>query len=166
MGRHNSANKVPMMQVGNGAMAYFHGAPVQRGYGLGGLLSGLWRSAVPLLKRGAKAVGKTLLSSGMDVAGDVLSGKNLKTSVKSRAKEATDQLTNQAVKRVQNTLSRQNGRGKKSTKRLQQQRLVTSTKPVGRGASKDSKGPSKQRKPASHRGGRKISPNQDIFGFY
>ena len=49
---------------------------MQRGYGLGGLLKGLFRAAVPLLKQGAKVVGRTALKTGAQVAGDVLQGQN------------------------------------------------------------------------------------------
>ena len=42
-------------QVGNG-LPVFSGSRVQKGHGIGSLLSGLVRSAVPLIKRSAKAL--------------------------------------------------------------------------------------------------------------
>ena len=54
----------------------------QRGHGLGGLFGSLFRAAVPvfkgtvapMLKRGAKAVAREALSTGVGVAGDMLDG--------------------------------------------------------------------------------------------
>lgn len=72
-------------QVGNGLPA-FVGRKYQRGHGIGNMLSGLMKSAIPLLKKSGKSVGKHLLSAGMNIATDVLSGKNIKESSKKRLK--------------------------------------------------------------------------------
>ena len=55
---------------------------MQRSHGLGSLFGGLIRNAVPLIKRGALALGKRALKTGLGVAGDVLSGQNIKESAK------------------------------------------------------------------------------------
>ena len=73
-------------QVGGG-LPVFVGARVQRGHGLGSLFGGLIRSAMPLIKRGALALGKGALKTGLGVAGDVLSGQSIKSSAKRRLKE-------------------------------------------------------------------------------
>ena len=57
---------------------------MQRDHGLGSLFGGLIRSAMPLIKRGALALGKGALKTGLGVAGDVLSGQ----SIKCRQKDA------------------------------------------------------------------------------
>ena len=49
-------------QVG-GALPYFKGARVQRGHGFGNLFSGLLRTVVPLIRRGAAALGKRALTT-------------------------------------------------------------------------------------------------------
>ena len=67
-----------------GSLPYFAGAQYQRGHGLGSLFGGLLRSAMPLLKRGAMALGKGALKTGVRIAGDVLSGQNIKTAAKRR----------------------------------------------------------------------------------
>ena len=67
-------------QVG-GALPYFTGARVQRGHGFGSLLSGL-------LRRGAVALGKRALTTGAQIAGDVVAGKNVKKAAKRRATAA------------------------------------------------------------------------------
>ena len=67
-----------------GALPYFAGAQYQRGHGLGSLFGGLLRSAMPLIKRGAVALGKGALKTGIRIADDVLSGQNIKTAAKRR----------------------------------------------------------------------------------
>ena len=74
-------------QVG-GALPYFTGARVQRGHGFGSLFSGLLRSVAPLIKRGALALGKRALTTGAQIAGDVVSGQNIKKATKRRAGRA------------------------------------------------------------------------------
>ena len=64
-----------------GALPYFAGAPYQRGHGLGSL-RGLLRSAMPLIKRGAVALGRGALKTGVRIADDVLSGHSIKRQPK------------------------------------------------------------------------------------
>ena len=59
-----------------------------KGNGIGSIFSGLMRSALPMLKRGAMSAGKKLLSGGAGVLSDVMSGQNLAQSAKSRFKAA------------------------------------------------------------------------------
>ena len=69
-------------QHGNG---FFRGTLRQHGKGIGGILSSLAKTAFPILKRHILPhVGKSLLST----AGDVLTGKNIKQSIKKRSKKA------------------------------------------------------------------------------
>jgi len=74
-------------QVGQGLSVY-KGKPMMTGNGIGSIFSGLVRSALPMLKRGAKSVGKKLLTTAAGVAGDVLSGENLKKSASNRFRTA------------------------------------------------------------------------------
>lgn len=97
-------------QTGNG-LEYYRGAPFQSGYGLGGLFRSFFRSAVPLLKSGAKAVGKQLFHSGVGVFNDVSRGEDVNTAVKRRAKEAGRQLTDKAATRLKTMIG--SGRNKK-----------------------------------------------------
>ena len=65
----------------------------QRGKGVGAWLSGLFRSAIPLFRSGGKAVGKQLLSSGLDMARDLAFNKvPLKQTFNRRMGEAGDAL--------------------------------------------------------------------------
>ena len=71
-----------------GALPYFAGAQYQRGHGLGSLFGGLLRSAMPLIKRGAVALGRGALKTGVRIAGDVLSGQNIRKVAKRRVTDA------------------------------------------------------------------------------
>lgn len=86
-------------QAGNG-LSYYKGVPLQRGSGLGGIFKSFYRMILPLFKSGAKAVGKQALRSGVDIANDVLQGKEIKAATKERAKEASKLLTSKAADKV------------------------------------------------------------------
>lgn len=66
----------------------FVGLPYQRGYGIGSFFRGLFRMAVPVLKKVAKIVGKQALAAGANIAGDVLRGQDFKESLKTHGREA------------------------------------------------------------------------------
>ena len=74
-------------QVGE-ALPYFTGARVQRGHCFGSLFSGLLRSVAPLIKLGALALGKRALTTGAQIAGDMVAGQNIKKATKRRATAA------------------------------------------------------------------------------
>ena len=86
MARNRLYEDYYLRKVG-GALPVFSGARVQRGHGLCSLFGGLFRSAATLIKRGATALGKKALRTGLHVADDMLSGQNVKESAKRRAKE-------------------------------------------------------------------------------
>ena len=88
-------------QVGSGIPVYRGSTSLQRGYGLGGLLGGLFRSALPLLKKGASAVGKEALKTGVGIAQDVLSGQNIKTAAKRRVKTAGRNMGTKVLNKIQ-----------------------------------------------------------------
>ena len=92
---------------------FFKGAPMQRGHGLGNILGGLFRSALPMIKRGARAIGKEALKTGVGVAADVLDGQNVKTATKKRARKAGANIT----ARAQRALSDDSPPRKKPLKR-------------------------------------------------
>jgi len=72
-----------------GGMPIFAGRRYQRGHGIGQTLGGLFkRFVVPLVAPYAKNIGKKILGNvaktGMQVVGDVMSGRNVKESLKHR----------------------------------------------------------------------------------
>lgn len=100
-------------QVGDG-LPYYEGITLQKGYGIGGFFAKLFRSALPFLRSGAKAVGKEVLRTGTQIANDVLAGEELKSSVSTRAKTAGKNLARQALKKVDNMIG--HGRFKRKRK--------------------------------------------------
>lgn len=65
----------------------FRGDAHQQGYGLGSIISGLFRSALPviapMLKSGAKSLAKTALKTGRNVLSDVVTDRySFKDSIK------------------------------------------------------------------------------------
>ena len=87
-----------LSQVGHG-MPYFAGARVQQGYGLGNLFSSIAKSVLPLVKKGAKTLGKQVLQSDVDFASDVLQGKNVKQAAIDQAKTAGTNLLQAAQRK-------------------------------------------------------------------
>src|SRR3954471_9715196 len=72
-----------LRQSGNG-LPVFQGSRGQRGHGLGSMLSGFFRSAMPMIKRGLTTFGKHALKTGLEIAGDVSEGKSFKDSARER----------------------------------------------------------------------------------
>ena len=82
---HLSTALVPdYARQAGGALIYFVGARFQGGHGLGSLFDGLLRSAIPLIERGAVALGKRALTSGVRIADEVMSGQYIKKETKRR----------------------------------------------------------------------------------
>ena len=102
-----------IQQVG-GNLPAFQGAYYQRGYGrrrnqrgrgIGGILSGLFRSALPMIKAGAKSVGKELVNSGIGLIGDVVRGKPVKAAATRRIKMAGHNLVNKGLNQLNNAVA-------------------------------------------------------------
>jgi len=66
-----------------GSLPVFQGSRGQRGHGFGSVLSGLFRSAVPMLKR----IGKLALTTGSYIASDMLGGKKFDESARHRVRQ-------------------------------------------------------------------------------
>lgn len=95
--------KAHKMHYGTG-IPVFRGEFNQQGSGLGNMLAGLARRAIPLLTPIAKTVGKEILKTGGQVLTDVLTGK--------------DDIKSSAKKRVSNAIvERLNKKSRKSNKR-------------------------------------------------
>ena len=80
-----------MQQSGSG-LPIFVGGRGQRGHGLGSILSGFFRSAVPFLKRGLKFLGKQALRTGAEIATDVADGKDFAESTRQRVGARVNQF--------------------------------------------------------------------------
>lgn len=93
-------------QVGGGKVAgvgrIFVGSNHQRGHGgIGRFLAGLFRRVMPLLSRGAKAVGKEALRTGMNIMSDVTTMDTpVKEAFKSRVRESGEILKRKAEEKL------------------------------------------------------------------
>src|SRR5688572_17887947 len=65
-----------------GSMPVYHGSRRQRGHDFGSV-SGLFRSAMPMLKR----IGKQALTTGAHIASDMLGGKNFNEAAQTRVRQ-------------------------------------------------------------------------------
>lgn len=92
-------------------MNYQRGVQFQRGRGFGSILSGLFRTVFPILKNIMKSpVTKKILTSaknsaidaGIGLASDVLSGSNVKKSIKNRSVGVVQKIGSIIKKEVSN----------------------------------------------------------------
>lgn len=82
------------LQAG-GNLPYFAGSTIQTGHGIGSMLANVFKGTVlPIIKRGAKVVGKELLNTGLTVASDVMNGENFKSSAKKNLVNSGKNLLN------------------------------------------------------------------------
>ena len=99
-----------MNQSGSG-MPVFAGYRGQRGHGLGSMLSGLFRSAMPMIKRGLAFFGRQALRTGAQIANDVADGESVGNSAKRRVSEGIKRFDPSEL------FSTQSGSGKRKSKR-------------------------------------------------
>jgi len=99
-------------QTGSG-LNYYQGSPYQRGYGLGGLFRSFFRAAAPLFKSGAKAIGKQVFHSGVNLMNDISQGQDFRGAAKRRFKEAGKVLTDKAADKVKSMIGNGERRHKK-----------------------------------------------------
>ena len=66
-----------------GNVPFYRGPVLQRGYGLGSIFKSVARSVMPSLKE----IGKSALTTGLEVLQDVAKGENIKTVAKKHLKE-------------------------------------------------------------------------------
>lgn len=91
-----------------GALPVYRGSPYQRGYGIGGFLSGVARSILPTI---LPAVKNTVLKHGMGFVGDLLKGRNIKDAAKARAMAGGADLLGQVVSGASGAIKRKAGGG-------------------------------------------------------
>ena len=86
-------------QAGKG-YPVFAGRRYQRGHGLGSIFGGLFKAAIPLLKKGTKTLEREALKTGLNIAGDVVQGINIKQAATSRLKSTGENLLQKAMDTV------------------------------------------------------------------
>ena len=96
------------IKTGKGSNDYFKSSRIQKGHGLGSVLGSLFRvglkASKPFLKKGLKSVAKTALSTGADIAGDLIEGRNFKNSAKKHASRAFEVQKKKAVRKLKTIL--------------------------------------------------------------
>jgi hypothetical protein len=78
-------------QQGRG-VPVFQGSRGQRGHGIGSVLGGLFRQAMPMIKTGLASLGKQALRTGMQIASDWAGGRDIGEAAQSRFKEGIKTL--------------------------------------------------------------------------
>jgi hypothetical protein len=113
-------------QAGKG-YPVFAGRRYQRGHGLGSIFGGFFKAAMPLLKKGAKALGREALKTGLSIAGDVVQGRNIKQTAKSRLKSTGQNLLQKAMDTVRSPGRAMKGpaKRKKTRRRQPKQRSIS-----------------------------------------
>lgn len=87
-------------------MIVFRGRRNQRGSGIGSVFAGwLRRAAVPLLSKGLRYLTGKLANTGLNVAQDIHSGRNVGEAFKSRFKETGHNMKRELAAKVNKVLS-------------------------------------------------------------
>lgn len=106
-------------------MIYHSGYHVQRGHGLGNFFSGLFKTIVPIASSFLRSnTGQTLkkiaLSTAVDAAKDIISGKNVKDTAKTNLAKAKSQISEVVKRKLDEINPQQTGsRLQKRSKRNQ-----------------------------------------------
>ena len=111
---------------GGDGQDFFQGPLTQRGHGLAGLFGKIFRAAVPvfkgsvqpMLKKGAKAVAKQALTTGMNVANDMLSGESGSKSIGRRLPMAARKLSHKGVRALHGMISNNVPHQRKGVRRV------------------------------------------------
>jgi hypothetical protein len=104
-------------QTGSGPLeyGYYTGSRFSTPYVGKGWLSSLFTKLLPSLKSAGRYAGKQLLKSGVrasgKIAGDILSGKNLKESLKETLKSEGKTLMSEGIEELQDKLGGMSGSG-------------------------------------------------------
>lgn len=92
----------------------------QRGDGFGSFFRGLYRAVLPLVKKGAKAVGKQAMKSGVALIGDVAAGHDLREAAKHRLDQFGDELVHTTEDKIKSMTGGRRKNNKRDTVAAQQ----------------------------------------------
>ena len=92
-------------QIGHGGLPYFKGTPYMKGYGIGGILGGLMKSVVPMLKSTGKTLLREGLKTGTGILTDAINGQNIKESASNRLSQSANNLTRRAAQKLSKRLT-------------------------------------------------------------
>ena len=80
-----------------GTIVPYAGARWQRGYGLGSIFRGLFRTVLPLVKSAGKQLLKTGLKTGVGLASDAIRGKDMSQALRHRVAGALNEVSGELV---------------------------------------------------------------------
>lgn len=110
-------------QAGSGVGNFYSGPIYQRGYGVGSFLGGLFRSVLPILKKGSMALGRKLTSCGSNV----ISGMEQNVPVQSAVRKHGTQTLNNLKRKVLDKIA---GNGYNGAKRVKVRQSKASSRTV------------------------------------
>ena len=91
-----------------GNVPFYRGPVLQRGYGL----RSIFKSVAGSVMQSLKEIGKSALTTGLEVLQDVVKGKNIKTAAKKRLKENSLAFLDNTVSRMSTRKSRKGNMSK------------------------------------------------------
>lgn len=156
-----------MDQAGSGIGEFYSGPIYQRGYGIGSFLGGLFKTVLPILKRGSAAVGREVVKNGVNFLNDLKNNTNPNATLNNRARETMENLKRKLMYGEgfivgRSTKKRQLGVKPRKVKVKKSKRKVKrNNKPKSRKTVKKSKKKIVKRKKKS----KKNKKNNDIFSF-
>ena len=109
-------------QIGGG----FVGMPYQRGAGIGSIFRGLFRALLPALTSVGKTVGKQALTTGAQIASDIVAGESIKEAAKNRSRQGAAKLFQAAADNLQ-----QGGRKRKRVAKSKPKKRTKLTDQLG-----------------------------------
>lgn len=112
-------------QTGGSMVPIFHGTKYQRGHGLGSIFSGLFKAAVPMLKKGAVQLGKTALKTGVNIAKDALGGESIKSAFSKNVKSAGRDILNKSFNSIGNLIDTPTSQSSNITRKRNRPTLST-----------------------------------------
>lgn len=110
-------------QAGGGIDNWYRGAAVQRGHGIGSFLGGLFRVALPFIKKGALSFGKEALNAGVNVLEDVENNVPFRQSFTTRLNNAQNNLQRKASDKLNSLLIGDGYKPKRKKKNTQSKRI-------------------------------------------
>lgn len=121
------------LQAGSGVgSVVYRGSPYQRGHGLGSFFSGLFRSILPIIRKGAGAVGKEAVKTGIDFLGDLSQNRPVKESFRNRISEAGANLKRKAESKIDTLTGSGYKKRRTALKRNHSQKVAKRVKNKGR----------------------------------
>lgn len=106
----------------NASIPIYSGSVYQRGHGLGNILSGFMKVAMPIVKKGAISLGKTALKTGLNIAKDSASGTNFRSAISNNMKAAGHELFDKTINHIT----------KSSNKKRKRKRNTITSKPTSK----------------------------------